>query len=156
MEDPPRLEPQPLVEAGRHVAVFWVLVLMVLFTFPTSGNISLAVHGRGVVLLLVYYFGWARARFQGPKVMGAEAELTELEREFEHAAEELGDRPRLILTVKAIEGRPASTGRPSSDPTADRHQPETVMSARHQSPPRRSTRASRSSRRWSATAGSTR
>ena len=43
-----------------------------------------------VVLLVVYYFGWARARFEGPKVMGAEAELTDLEREFEHAAEELG------------------------------------------------------------------
>jgi hypothetical protein len=43
-----------------------------------------------VVLLLIYYFGWARSHFQGPKVMGAEAELTELEREFEHAAEELG------------------------------------------------------------------
>ena len=39
---------------------------------------------------VVYYFGWARARFEGPKVMGAEAELTDLEREFEHAAEELG------------------------------------------------------------------
>jgi hypothetical protein len=43
-----------------------------------------------VVLLLIYYYGWARKRFQGPKVMGADAELTELEREFEHAAEELG------------------------------------------------------------------
>jgi len=42
-----------------------------------------------VVVLLVYYFGWARSRFQGPRVMGAEAELTELEKEFEHAAEEL-------------------------------------------------------------------
>ena len=42
-----------------------------------------------VVLLLVYYFGWARSRFQGPRVQGAEAELTELEREFEQAAEEL-------------------------------------------------------------------
>ena len=48
-----------------------------------------------VVLLLVYYFGYARARFQGPRIMGEEAELTELEREFEHAAEELGaGRPR--------------------------------------------------------------
>ena len=28
------------------VAVFWIIVLMVLFSFPTSGNISLAVHGR--------------------------------------------------------------------------------------------------------------
>jgi amino acid transporter len=73
-----------------YLAVFWVVVLMVLFSFPTSGNISWPFMLGIVVLLLVYYFGWARARFQGPKVMGAEAELTELEREFEHAAEELG------------------------------------------------------------------
>jgi len=43
-----------------------------------------------VGLLLVYYFGYARARFKGPKTMGEEAQLTELEREFEHAAEHLG------------------------------------------------------------------
>jgi amino acid transporter len=72
-----------------YVAVFWVLVLMVLFSFPTSGNISWPFMAGTVVLLLVYYFGWARAHFQGPKVQGAEAELTELEREFEHAASEL-------------------------------------------------------------------
>jgi amino acid transporter len=72
------------------VAVFWVLVLMVLFSFPTSGNISFPFMVGTVVILLVYYFGWARSHFQGPKVMGAEAELTELEKEFEHAAEELG------------------------------------------------------------------
>ncbi len=72
------------------VAVFWVIVLMVLFSFPTSGNISWPFMVGTVVLLLVYYFGWARTRFQGPKVMGAEAQLTELEREFEQAAEELG------------------------------------------------------------------
>ena len=73
-----------------YVAIFWVLVLMVLFSFPTSGNISWPFMVGIVVLLLIYYFGWARARFEGPKVMGAEAELTDLEREFEHAAEELG------------------------------------------------------------------
>jgi amino acid transporter len=73
-----------------YVAVFWVLVLMVLFSFPTSGNISWPFMVGIVVLLVLYYFGWARKRFQGPKVMGADAELTELEREFEHAAEELG------------------------------------------------------------------
>jgi len=72
------------------VAVFWVIVLMILFSFPTSGNISWPFMIGTVVLLLVYYFGWARSRFQGPKVMGAEAQLTELEKEFEHAAEELG------------------------------------------------------------------
>ncbi len=73
-----------------YVAIFWVVVLMILFSFPTSGNISWPFMAGAVVLLLVYYFGWARTRFQGPKIMGAEAQLTELEREFEHAAEELG------------------------------------------------------------------
>ncbi|MEO8571833.1 MAG: amino acid permease [Chloroflexota bacterium] len=73
-----------------YVAVFWVIVLMILFSFPTSGNISWPFMAGAVVLLLLYYFGWARSHFQGPKIMGAEAELTDLEREFEHAAEELG------------------------------------------------------------------
>jgi amino acid transporter len=72
-----------------YVAVFWVLVLMVLFSFPTSGNISWPFMVGTIVLLLVYYFGWARAHFEGPKVQGADAELTELEREFQHAASEL-------------------------------------------------------------------
>jgi hypothetical protein len=42
-----------------------------------------------VVLLLIYYFGYARSRFKGPRSMGDSAELTEIEREFEKAAEEL-------------------------------------------------------------------
>ncbi len=71
------------------VAVFWVLVLMVLFSFPTSGNISWPFMIGVVVLLLVYYFAWARSHFKGPRVQGAESELTELEREFEHAAREV-------------------------------------------------------------------
>ena len=75
------------------IAVFWVIVLMILFSFPTSGNISWPFMVGTVVLLLIYYFGWARSHFQGPKIMGAEAQLTELEREFEHAAEDLGGQP---------------------------------------------------------------
>ncbi len=71
------------------VAVFWVLVLMVLFSFPTSGNISWPFMLVTVIFLLVYYFAWARSRFQGPRVMGQDAELTEIEKEFERAAEEL-------------------------------------------------------------------
>ena len=71
------------------LAVAWVLVLMVLFSFPTSGNISWPFMVITVALLLIYYFGWARASFKGPRSMGAEAELTEIEKEFEHAAEEL-------------------------------------------------------------------
>jgi amino acid transporter len=72
------------------LAVFWVVVLMILFSYPTSGNISFPFMIGTVILLVVYYFGWARTRFQGPRIMGAEAELTELEREFEEAAEHLG------------------------------------------------------------------
>lgn len=71
------------------IAVFWVIVLMVLFSFPTSGNISWVFMIGTVVLLLVYYFAYAKNRFQGPRVMGQEAELTELEKEFEHAAADL-------------------------------------------------------------------
>jgi amino acid transporter len=72
------------------LALAWIAILLVLFSFPTSGNISWPFMAVTVVLLVVYYFGWARARFQGPKVMGGDVELTEIEREFEQAAKGLG------------------------------------------------------------------
>ena len=72
------------------LALVWIVVLLVLFSFPTSGNISWPFMAGTVLLLVVYYFGWARSRFQGPRVMGAEGELTEIEREFQQAAKELG------------------------------------------------------------------
>ncbi len=71
------------------IAVLWVVVLMVLFSWPTSGNISWPFMAATVVVLLIYYFGYARSRFKGPRAMGDSAELTEIEREFEKAAEEL-------------------------------------------------------------------
>jgi len=71
------------------VAVFWVIVLMVLFSFPTSGNISWPFMVITVVLLVAYYFGWAKARFKGPQAQGGEAQLTEIEKEFKQAAQEL-------------------------------------------------------------------
>ena len=37
---------------------------------PTSGNICLPFMVIIVVFLLVYYFGWARAHFEGPRVDG--------------------------------------------------------------------------------------
>ena len=49
------------------IAVFWVVVLMVLFSFPTSGNISWPFMVGAVILLVIYYFGWARSRFKGPR-----------------------------------------------------------------------------------------
>jgi amino acid transporter len=72
------------------LAVFWVVVLMILFSWPTSGNISFPFMIGTVIFLVVYYFGWARRNFKGPHAMGREAELTEIEREFEHAAAEVG------------------------------------------------------------------
>jgi amino acid transporter len=72
------------------IAVAWVIVLMILFSFPTSGNISWPFMAGVVVVLLVYYFAWAKNRFQGPRSMGREEQLTELEKEFEHAAADLG------------------------------------------------------------------
>jgi amino acid transporter len=71
------------------VAVAWIVVLMVLFSWPTSGNISWPFMVGTVVVLLIYYFVYARSRFKGPRSMGDSAELTEIEREFEKAAEEL-------------------------------------------------------------------
>jgi len=73
-----------------YVAIAWIIVLMVLFSFPTSGNISFPFMAATVLFLLVYYFGWARRNFKGPKAMGDSAELTEIEREFSHEAEKLG------------------------------------------------------------------
>ena len=71
------------------ISLFWILVLMVLFSWPTSGNISWPFMLATVVFLLVYYFGWARRHFKGPQAQGSAEELTEIEREFEHAAEAL-------------------------------------------------------------------
>jgi amino acid transporter len=71
------------------VSLIWIVVLMFLFSFPTSGNISWPFMVAIVLFLLVYYYGWARSRFMGPQAMGGEEQLTEIEREFEDAAKGL-------------------------------------------------------------------
>jgi len=71
------------------VALIWIVALMILFSFPTSGNISWPFMAATVAFLLVYYFAWARRHFTGPKVHTVEAEMTDIEREFELAAEEI-------------------------------------------------------------------
>jgi amino acid transporter len=73
-------------------ALAWIVILMILFSFPTSGNISWPFMVATLGLLLVYYLVWARRRFTGPKMHKVEAEMTEIEAEFEHAAEELAHR----------------------------------------------------------------
>ena len=70
-------------------AVFWVVVLMVLFSFPTSGNISITFMLAVVLFLAIYYFASAKRNFKGPHAMGSSADLTEIEREFEQAAQEV-------------------------------------------------------------------
>jgi len=74
------------------VACLWIVVISVLFLWPTSGNaFTWLAYVVFLGFLLVYYFAWARRRFKGPIVEVGEAELTEIEREFAHAAEELGE-----------------------------------------------------------------
>ena len=72
------------------VALLWIVVLMILFSFPTSGNISWPFMAIIVLFLVVYYYGWARRNFKGPHAMGVETELTEIEREFESEATKFG------------------------------------------------------------------
>jgi amino acid transporter len=74
------------------VACLWIAVISVLFLWPTSGNAyTLIAFAVFLAALVVYYFGWARSHFRGPIVEVGEEELTEIEREFEHAAEEFGE-----------------------------------------------------------------
>ena len=73
-----------------YVALAWIVILMILFSFPTSGNISFPFMAATVLFLLVYYFGWARRNFKGPRAMGDSEALTEIEREFSHEAEKVG------------------------------------------------------------------
>lgn len=73
------------------LACLWIVFISILFLWPTSGNpYTLLAYLAFLAFLVVYYFAWARRRFKGPVVEVGEAELTEIEREFEKAAEELG------------------------------------------------------------------
>ncbi|HSJ76074.1 MAG TPA: hypothetical protein VK899_07835, partial [Gemmatimonadales bacterium] len=61
------------------------------FLYPFALNpASWLIVGAFLILLLVYYFGWARNRFRGPVPQGTSEELAAIEREFEQAATELG------------------------------------------------------------------
>jgi amino acid transporter len=72
------------------ISLVWIVLISFLFLWPTSGNPwTLIAYVVFLLALAVYYFAWARSHFKGPIVEVGEAELTEIEREFEHAAEEL-------------------------------------------------------------------
>ncbi len=69
------------------ISVIWIILITPLFLYPFELNAaSLATVGGFLVLLLVYYFVWARTRFKGPIPQGTAAELEAIEREFEDAA----------------------------------------------------------------------
>ena len=72
------------------IACLWIVLISFLFLWPTSGNPwTLIAYVVFLAFLLVYYFAWARGHFKGPIVEVQEGALTEIEAEFEHAAEEL-------------------------------------------------------------------
>ena len=72
------------------ISVVWIIIITPLFLYPFPLNpAALATVLGFLVLLAVYYFGWARGRFKGPQRQGSDAELTEIEREFERAAGQL-------------------------------------------------------------------
>jgi amino acid transporter len=69
------------------VAVLWIILITPLFLYPFPLNpAALATVAGFLILLAVYYVVWARNRFKGPQRQGTDAELTEIEREFEQAA----------------------------------------------------------------------
>ena len=73
------------------VAVLWIILISPLFLYPFPLNpAALATVGGFLILLAIYYVLWARTRFAGPRRQGTDAELTDIEREFDQAAGELG------------------------------------------------------------------
>jgi amino acid transporter len=70
------------------VSVIWIVVLTPIFLYPFELNVaSLATVGGLLVLLGLYYILWARNRFRGPVPQGTETQLSDIEKEFEVAAE---------------------------------------------------------------------
>jgi amino acid transporter len=72
------------------LSVIWIIFMSPIFLYPFELNpAALATVAGFLLLLLVYYFAWARRRFAGPVPQGTTEELESIEREFEEAAEAL-------------------------------------------------------------------
>jgi len=90
-----RIAPTALPRVLNSLDMSVIFLAIVLFIVQASviqpaGPAAFTYWILGFLLfLMVYYYGWARKRFAGPKVQGGESELTEIEREFEHAAGEV-------------------------------------------------------------------
>ena len=94
------------------ISVIWIILITPLFLYPFGLNpAALATVAGFLILLAVYYLLWARTRFAGPRRQGTDAELTEIEREFERAAARARDRDCLTTSHTAdTEGRPQPAG----------------------------------------------
>ena len=73
------------------ISVLWIIAITPLFLYPFPLNpAALATVVGFLVILAIYYLVWARNRFAGPRRQGTEAELSEIEKEFDQAAGQLG------------------------------------------------------------------
>ena len=72
------------------VSVIWIVLMSPVFLYPFALNpASWLIVGVFLVLLAVYFFAYARARFRGPVAQGTVEQLSEIEKEFAAAASEL-------------------------------------------------------------------
>jgi amino acid transporter len=72
------------------ISVIWIVLFSPVFLYSFALNpASWLIVGAFIVLLAIYYFAWARSRFRGPRSQGSAEQLTEIEKEFDHAAGEL-------------------------------------------------------------------
>jgi len=72
------------------LAIIWIVLFSPVFLYPFALNpASWLIVGAFLVLLTLYYFGWARTHFRGPIGQGSTEQLSEIEREFAQAAAEV-------------------------------------------------------------------
>jgi amino acid transporter len=72
------------------LSVIWIVLFSPVFLYPFALNpASWLIVGAFMVLLVVYYLVWARSHFRGPVAQGTAEQLTDIEKEFERAAEGL-------------------------------------------------------------------
>lgn len=64
------------------LALVWGVIISILFAVPPN-QLAGYTFGGLTVLLIIYWVGWERKRFKGPKAIGAEEELAKIEAELE-------------------------------------------------------------------------
>ncbi|HEV2006810.1 MAG TPA: amino acid permease [Candidatus Limnocylindrales bacterium] len=72
------------------LSVIWIVLFSPVFLYPFVLNpASWLIVGVFLGVLAIYFLGWARSRFRGPIAQGTAEQLSDIEKEFEHAAEGL-------------------------------------------------------------------